>query len=151
MSFFSFFHKEQENFIFLCFGNVDRSDDGLGLLIAKSLKEKFPDKVISEDEIDITSYLLEIIDNTAIEVVIIIDAIDFGAQPGTLLITSRIDKAVRQISSHQLPFQQIVKILTDNNKEVVLCGIQIKTTEFMGKMSDEVLEGIRNLLSYFVD
>ena len=151
MFFSSFFHKEQEDFIFLCFGNVDRSDDGIGLIIAKRLKERFPDDVISEDEIDITSYLLEIVDNTKIKIVIIIDAVDFGALPGTLLITSRTDKAIRQISSHQLPLQQIVKILTDNNKEVILCGIQIKTTEFMGKMSDEVLEGIRNLLSYFVD
>ena len=151
MFFSSFFHKEQEDFIFLCFGNVDRSDDGIGLIIAKRLKERYPDSVISEDEIDITSYLLEIIDNTKIKIVIIIDAIDFGASPGTLLITSRTDKAIRQISSHQLPFQQIVKILTDNNKEVILCGIQIKTTEFMGKISKEVLEGSRNLLSYFVD
>lgn len=151
MFFSSFFHKEQEDFIFLCFGNVDRSDDGIGILIAKRLKERYPDNVISEDEIDITSYLLEIIDNTKIKIVIIIDAIDFGALPGTLLITSRTDKAIRQISSHQLPFQQIVKILTDNSKEVILCGIQIKTTEFMGKISNEVLKGSRNLLSYFVD
>lgn len=151
MFFSSFFHKEQEDFIFLCFGNVDRSDDGIGLIIAKRLKERYPDNVISEDEIDITSYLLEIIDNAEIKIVIIIDAVDFGALPGTLLITSETDKAVRQISSHQLPFQQIVKILTDNNKEVILCGIQIKTTEFMGKISNEVLKGSRNLLSYFID
>ena len=147
----SFFQDiDVETIAFFCLGNRDRSDDAVGLIIADKLVKNFPKNVFSEELEDISTFLVDIIEKDIYEHIVIIDAVDFSANPGSILITSDITNEIRPITTHTIPINQIKEIVKSQNKQFTLVGIQVKSIKFMGEVSKEVLraaEEVGDLLS----
>ncbi|UJG43745.1 MAG: hydrogenase maturation protease [Candidatus Heimdallarchaeum endolithica] len=133
---------------FLCFGNLDRSDDAIGLLIARELK-RFFSHVYSEEFEDPINELLTILEDEKIECVTIIDACDIKTKIGSLIVSSSINVAETRLSTHTIPIKQLVELIQNEGKEFVFIGIQVSNVEFMGKISDEVMNAKKKILSWF--
>ena len=147
-SFFTSFDGKECAFI--CLGNKDRADDGIGLIIAEKLSKFYPKNVFSEEEEDISTILLFILEKEQYKQVILIDAVEFGAEPGSLLVSPKIETNIKQISTHTIPYQEISRLLEAKNREFLFIGIQIKSLTFLEDISEEVLlaaEKVMELLS----
>lgn len=143
----SFFQNiDIESVAFFCLGNRDRADDAAGLIVSEELVKKYPKNVFSEELEDISTFLADIIEKDLYDYIIIIDAIDFNAKPGTILISSDISKEIRPITTHTIPISQIKEIVKSQNKQFTLVGIQVKTVKFMGEVSQEVLRATKEVV-----
>lgn len=143
-SFFTSFDAKECAFI--CLGNKDRADDGIGLIIAEKLSKFYPKNVFSEEEEDISTILLYILDKEQYKQVILIDAVEFGAEPGSLLVSSKIETNVKQISTHTIPYQEISRLLESKRREFLFIGIQVKTLTFLEDISEEVLHAVDRVM-----
>ncbi len=135
-SFFTSFNANECAFI--CLGNRDRADDGIGLVIAERLAKIYHKNVFSEEEEDISTILLYILEREIYKQIILIDAVEFGAEPGSVLVSSKIESNIKQISTHTIPYQEISRLLESKDKEFLFIGIQIKDLTFLGPISEEV-------------
>lgn len=124
--------------MFFCFGNRDRADDAIGLIIGDELIKIYPKNVFTEEYEDISTVILDLIKKEEYTHLVIIDAIDFGAVPGSIIISSTLTETIRSISSHSVPYKQLKFLVEDQNKTFVLIGIQVKSVEFMKEISPEV-------------
>jgi len=138
-----------ENCAFLCFGNLDRSDDAIGLLIGRKLKDQYPHNVYSEELDDPIDYLLDILKNPEIRCVIVIDASNFGARPGSILVTSNVSDAKTRLTTHSIPIEHLKNMIEEAKKIFIFIGIQVKNVEFMGKVSDEVQQSVDEVIKLF--
>ncbi len=143
----SFFQNiDIESVAFFCLGNRDRSDDAAGLIVADKLVKIYPTNVFSEELEDISTFLVDIIEKDIYEYIVIIDAVDFNAHPGSILITSDISDEISSISTHTIPINQIKEIVKSKQKQFVLVGIQVKSVKFMGEITKEVLRATNEVV-----
>lgn len=143
----SFFHsKEIERIAFFCFGNRDRADDAFALLVADELVKTYPNNVFTEEIEDISTFLIDIVDSDRFDSIVIIDAVDYGAQPGTTLVTSDISNYIRSISSHSIPLSEIYDFIKLKEKDFLFIGAQAKSVEFMKVPSIEILKAVDEIL-----
>ena len=124
-------------------GNVWRGDDGAGIKAAEMLKDKYQVFICNtypENFVDEICRLRP-------EKVIIIDAADFGAEPGTFreIDISEIDS--RLLSTHTIPLSFFVSSIKRCCQEVVVYGIQVKDIDFRDHLSPEVRRGVRALVN----
>ncbi|MHA1198610.1 MAG: hydrogenase maturation protease [Candidatus Heimdallarchaeaceae archaeon] len=144
LSFFK--NKDIDRIAFFCFGNRDRTDDAFGLLVADELVKIYPTNVFSEELEDISTFLIDIVDTDKYEGVIIIDAVDYGAQSGTILVTSDISSYIKSISSHAIPLSEIYEFVKLKGKEFLFIGAQAKSVEFMKAPSTEIIRAVDEVL-----
>jgi len=124
--------------VFVGLGNIDRADDGAGLLISRALKKDFPHIAFSEEEKSVESFVFDFIEKPDIKKIVFIDAADLGADPGDVEVYSYTDikKFVPSFSTHKVPIAFIFEWIKKSGKEPYLIGIQPKTLEFMGQISE---------------
>lgn len=138
---------EKEILVFGC-GNILFGDDGIGVEIAKKLKEEnFPENVgIIEAGTSIRGILFDIsLSEKKPKKIIIIDGIDAGRAPGEVFyldIDEIPHKKIDDFSMHQLPTSNLLKELKDFcNVNVKIIGIQVE------KIPEEVSPGVSPLLT----
>ena len=145
----SFFkNQDPSKFLFFCFGNRDRADDAIGLIIGDELVKIYPQNVFTEEYEDISTIILDLIEKEQYSHLVIIDAIDFGGQPGSIIVSSKITETISPISTHSIPYQQLKFIVENQNKIFVLIGVQVKSVEFMKEVSAEVLTAVDKVLDF---
>ncbi|WP_455240825.1 hydrogenase maturation peptidase HycI [Methanothermobacter tenebrarum] len=140
------FLKDHEKILILTVGNELRGDDGLGPAIAKKLSksknliiidggtvpENFTGKIKKEDPSHI----------------IIIDAVEMGAQPGTIKIIEKDKIANYNISTHAMPLSFLIEYLqAHKDYKITLIGIQPKKLDFSTKISEPVRKSMEKLIS----
>lgn len=110
-------------YLIACLGNPLMGDDGIGTLIAKELASEGLEVVICGSDL---SPVLVRLDN--LEVLIIVDAIDWGANPGSVIVARLEDfEEVRLRMSHSLPVTEILKLmkkLFGKPSDVYIIGVQ---------------------------
>ncbi len=136
-----------EKCAFIGLGNKDRADDGFGLAVAAKLSQIHKDRVFSEETLDISQVLLKIIGNDNYSTIIVIDAVDFEASPGTIIFTSSINNVKKPFSSHTIPFQMIRDIIEKNKKELLFVGVQIQNLTFLEPMSSVVEQRVEDVIT----
>jgi len=119
-------------------GNILRSDDAAGSLVCRRLKERS----ISADIIDAgtapENYIQRII-KKAPQNLLVVDAIDFQAPPGTIKIFSPKQLNSSVISTHTLSPRLFVDMVSQSIKvDVYFIGIQPAQTQLCQPVSDEV-------------
>ena len=129
----------------IALGNELKSDDAAGILVGKLLIEMKPPKT----DIFITyqspeAYIFKIV-NGNYSHVIIVDAAELGADPGTIVIIDPDDIPQEVFSTHNVPLQFIINILEENRIKVLLVGIQRKLRSFGTKVSSEVKKACINV------
>lgn len=124
-------------------GNLVHSDDGLGVHAIQSLSEdpRVPSDVVLMDGGTQGLSLLPHI--SAFQRLLVIDAVDVGEKPGTLL---RLEgKALQHLpgkaSVHQLGFADLMvalELLGESPEEIVLFGVQPLSTEWSTEVTPPV-------------
>jgi len=138
------------NTLVLGLGNLVHSDDGLGVHAIQSLMEdpRVPSDVVLMDGGTQGLSLLPHV--SAFQRLLVIDALDVGEKPGTLV---RIEgEALRNLpgkaSVHQLGFADLLvalELLGESPKEIVLLGVQPLSTEWGTELTPPVSEAVSRL------
>jgi hydrogenase 3 maturation protease len=118
-------------------GNPLRGDDAAGCLAARRVRERDGVRVIVAEEIP-EAYLGPIAAATP-NAVVLLDAVDFGAAPGSFAILGRTDVRVYDPTTHRLPLSVLMELVElETGADVLLVGIQPSRTGYGQPPSDEV-------------
>ncbi|MCX5701993.1 MAG: hydrogenase 3 maturation endopeptidase HyCI [Candidatus Omnitrophica bacterium] len=135
--------------VILGIGNVVRGDDGVGSVLASRIKEKVPFKVFYA-ETSPENYLEKIIKEEP-DNIIIIDAVDFGVNPGEFQVLESQDvKIANLFSTHNASISLSINYLQSNLKaDIIVLIIQPKSINLGDELSSEVSEAINKIESLF--
>ena len=133
--------------IIIGMGNLYRSDDGVGIIVARRLREQISSRVsIVEEDCDAIS-LLNLWKGTSS--VILIDSVQSGAAPGTLhrfdLCSQRLPIKSLKSSSHCFNLAEAVElacILRQLPERLILYGIESESTATGTQLSPSVEKSI---------
>jgi len=126
-------------------GNVLKGDDGAGPLVCEQLKHA---KVSAEmiDASTVPENYIQPIIKKAPENLLVIDAIDFGAPPGTIRIFKPEQLNSYTISTHTLSPRLFVDMVCQNIKlDVYFVGIQPAQIQLGQSISPQVSRAIQQL------
>lgn len=141
------------NFLVLGLGNLLMNDDAAGLRALYALRERFverPDLRFLDGGtlgLDLLGYI-EWADK-----LLILDAIDIAASPGSvaLIAGEDIDPVLeRKVSPHQVGLQDLLaaaELLGDRPHDVTLLGIQAGNVDMAMCLTPEVEQGLERLVS----
>jgi hydrogenase 3 maturation protease len=137
--------------VIIAIGNVLKGDDGAGPLICEQLaKKKISAKLIDAGTVP-ENYIQKIIKMTPANL-LVIDAIDFGATPGTIQIfePEQINSLV--ISTHTLSPRLFVDMIRQNiTLDVHFIGIQPAQIELGQSISEQVRRAIQQICNILIE
>jgi|WetSurMetagenome_2_1015567.scaffolds.fasta_scaffold467260_2 hydrogenase maturation protease len=137
---------------FLAIGNPDRGDDGAGIVLARRLREAGIPFIIEGGMTP--ERVLPQVRDLGCETVVFLDAADFGAEPGAVVVMDAEQVAGRfpQISTHKLSLGTLASLVKgDHGNHVYLVGIQPASIEIDGGgLSDAVAAAVDALAREFV-
>ncbi len=122
-------------------GNPMRGDDAAGCLLARRLRGRCPATVIEAEEVP-ESYLDAIADARP-ETVVLVDAVDLGAEPGAVALLESEAIAAYLPSTHRLPLSFLMELIRRRSgADVLLIGIQPLRVGFADGVSPVVAESV---------
>ena len=125
-------------------GNPLRGDDGAGPYLINQLEGQVDAILLDCGEVP-ENFLGKIAENQP-DTIIIIDAIDLGISPGAVAILEENNLRDTSWSTHHAPLKLFIDyVKTELGDNVLILGIQPKSTGFGSKISDEVRETIHLL------
>lgn len=126
-------------------GNVLKGDDGAGPLVCQQLKDKkIGAEIIDADTVP-ENYIQRII-KKAPRNLLVVDAIDFGAKPGTIKIFEPEQLSSHVISTHSLSPRLFVEMISqDVSVDVFFIGIQPEQMQLGQPVSPKVNIAIQEL------
>jgi len=132
-------------------GNTLRSDDGIGSILASRIKDKVPYMVYDAGPSP-ENYLEKIIKDKP-DNIVIIDAVDFGGEPGEAREVEGDDiKTVNLFSTHNASISLTINYLQNNLKvDIIILIIQPKTIIFGDNLSPEITETLNKLENWFYE
>ena len=132
----------------LCLGSDLRGDDAAGLEVGKRfLSSRFRERIIlggTTPEI----FARDVVEKRP-DTLIIVDSVDAGLSPGSVLLAELPFGDVRLVSTHSLPLDLFVDLLKSELGElrVILIGIQAAKIDIGSELSPEVSKSV----SYVVE
>ena len=134
--------------VFIGVGSSERSDDGVGIQLAKALKKHGSCDVFLESEIEENEILEEFSNDRPL---IFLDAVDFQEEAGKVTLVSMNHVLNNAALSHK--FLPIVSGLMNYEqlKNAYMLGIQPQTIEEGDKISDPVKKAMDSVLAELVD
>ncbi len=139
--------------LILCLGNPLRCDDALGPYVARRLRLRGVKCVIDADGSP-ESFLYEIIVRRP-EVLLIVDAVDAGLKPGDVIIVEGdLPSPEGTVTvTHGLPLRMLLDKLGRvlGALDVLLVGIQVRSTDYGVGLSREVRRAADALVKLLVD
>jgi hydrogenase 3 maturation protease len=125
-------------------GNPWRGDDGAGSLVAQRLSGACGVHVIDAQEVP-ENYLSQIVDYRPATVVLI-DAADLSAAPGTVALVDRNQMAAFWPSTHRVPLSLLADYLErETGAHIFLVAIQPEQTAFLQGLSTEVAASVEDI------
>jgi len=147
---------DRANLVIVGIGNPFRRDDGVGVEVAKRLKDAISDDsvLVLESQSVPESYLQPITDFTPSHL-LLIDAADLGLAPGQLRFSSESDAGGVAVSTHALPLRLVCRYLTRvTGAKIGLLLIQPESVNFgeglsptVDSVATQVVEVLRRLFS----
>lgn len=136
------------NVLVIGIGNTLKGDDGAGPVICQRLKEAFSDRVIDTGTVP-ENYIQPIIDKNP-KNLLIIDAVDFGASPGTVQIFDIEQINSIALSTHSLSPRLFVDVICQSiSPDISFLGIQPQQTGLNQPLSPEVSRAVESLVDMF--
>jgi len=132
-------------------GNTLKGDDGAGPLVCQQLQHA---KVCAEliDAGNVPENYIQLIIKKAPQNLLIIDAIDFGASPGTIGIFKPEQLNSSVFSTHVLSPRLFVDMVCQNIKvDVYFVGIQPAQTQLGQSISPQVSQAVRRLTDTLIE
>lgn len=143
--------------VVLGLGNLLMNDDGAGIIVVNNIKNLFNDsehlKIIDGGTLGLD--LLHYIEWA--DKLIIVDAVDVGLEPGTVVRIEGEDINTvfeSKLSPHQMGLKDILltaELIDCKPKDIVLFGIQTKDINMDMTLSKEVSENISRLEKYVIE
>ncbi|MEM0268720.1 MAG: hydrogenase maturation protease [Candidatus Korarchaeum sp.] len=129
----------------ICVGNAMRSDDGLGVRVWEELRARGVDAILSGPDMP------ELLDSLCVDRLVLVDAVDFGGEPGSLISArlEELDPIEIRSSTHSLSpihFLRLIKEITGHPKEVFVVGVQPKSLDLKEGLSEEVERSLSAVL-----
>ena len=125
-------------------GNTLKGDDGAGCLVCRQLKDTAPQQVIDAGTVP-ENYIGPIIDKRP-EVLLVVDAIDFGGSAGQIKIFTPDELSSAAISTHTLSPRLFVDVICKSIEvEVWFIGIQPEHTRLGESLSVQVDASVKLL------
>jgi len=126
-------------------GNPMRGDDSAGSWLAERLRGKVRARVVDAGEVP-ESYLGEITRPTP-DTVVLMDAVDFGASPGSAAILEQDDLANGAVATtHRTPLRLLMEFVRrETGARIFVLGVQPKQTAFGAPMSGQVASSLTAL------
>ena len=146
--------RDRPRILVACFGNVLRGDDGFGNAVSVRLEdEEVPDGVlVMEIGIGGIHLVQELMDG--VDALVVVDAVDLGREPGTVLV---VEPDVRDVSGLSVERRRdeladmhyatpdralmLAKALGVLPRDVLLIGAQVSAPEQLGEGLSRALEG----------
>ncbi len=130
-------------------GNNLRADDAVGSILAARIKDKVP-FMVWDVESSPENYLGKAIKENP-DNIVIIDAVDFGGNPGEFRILEGEElKTTNLFSTHNASISLTINYLQNEIKaDIIILIIQPKSIFFGGIMSPEVSEALNKLEEWF--
>lgn len=130
--------------VILGIGNELKGDDAVGPFLCEQLAGKTCAQVIDAGTVP-ENYIQKIVGINP-ETLIVIDAIDFGASPGTIRVFATEDLNSIAISTHTLSPRLFVELIASQiDLRVVFIGIQPAQVRFGRPLSDRVSRSAEDL------
>jgi hydrogenase 3 maturation protease len=148
------FLKEHQKVVILGIGNDMRGDDAVGTVLAQKLAKIFTEneKITVFDGKTVPENFTGAIRKERPSHIILVDAVDMNKKPGQIELISRKQIANYNISTHAMPLSFLIKYLKSTcPAELIIVGIQPKTTILVNKMSVEIENSIEMLLKLFTN
>jgi len=137
-----------EDILLVGMGNSLKADDGIGSEICSLLKETIPDNAI--DAGTVPENYIQVIIKKGPEVILFIDAIDFGASPGMIRGFHPCQLSSGGITTHTLSPRLLSDMVAQSiPTKIYFIGIQPKLTMIGCPMSLEVESAKKELLKRF--
>jgi len=144
--------KDWKRLAVLGIGNPLRGDDALGLEVLNQLKGKVPENVkLFECEMAPENFLgeIELFSPTH---VLMIDAAQLGAEPGSTRLLAPERMAGTAVSTHALPLSILAEILRqDLEAKVALLAVQPERSEFEEGLSPTVQKAAKQIAGAIVE
>ncbi|MBN2590146.1 MAG: hydrogenase 3 maturation endopeptidase HyCI [Sedimentisphaerales bacterium] len=127
-------------------GNILKGDDAFGPLVCEKLKvERISAEVI--DAATVPENYIQTIIKKAPQNLLIIDAIDFGAKPGTIQVFEIEQLNSLVISTHTLSPKIFIDMIRQSIKlDVFIIGVQPAQTQLGSPLSQEIQKSIFDLV-----
>lgn len=127
-------------------GNTLRADDGAGSLVAERLRDRHPGVVF--DAAQAPENYLAPIRRAEPDVVVLVDAADFGGSPGEVRAATAGDVEGLMMGTHAAPLSMLMKVLGDETRaDVRLVAVQVATTTLGEGLTREVADAVESLVS----
>lgn len=133
-------------------GNIIRGDDGLGPKLIELLKARKVEAALFDCGTVPENYIFPIL-STACDTVILVDAADLAAEPGSARVFGLEEIANVSFSTHN-PSPRLFTDLLKTGKEnmnIFVVSVQPKSMELGQPLSEEVLRGLETLAVMFCD
>jgi hydrogenase 3 maturation protease len=126
-------------------GNTDRADDGAGIKIVDSWKARLKKRAFLEPETPAEIVVSDHLADPLVDALVFVDAADFGGKPGEVRLFGSEDADGMPIpaSTHKIPLGLLFGLIRQKGKAAYLLGIQPKSLEWIGEMSEEVRETVK--------
>lgn len=131
-------------------GNEWRGDDAVGVAVVRAL----PSEVAALDCGEVPESYLDEVRRRAPDCLLIVDAVDFGAPPGSVgVLTVGIDSsAPPSMDTHRPSLEVLARyVRAEMGAEVILLGIQPRTVAWGAAMSPEVYRAGQALAQWLAD
>ncbi len=131
--------------VILGIGNILRSDDGAGSILAGRIKGKVPFVVFDAEEAP-ENYLEKIIQERP-DTVLIIDTVDFDGKPGEFkFLQAQEVKTINLFATHNASISLTINYLQNNLRaDIIILIIQPRSIKFGDKLSREVTDTLDKL------
>ncbi len=123
-------------------GNMDRGDDGAGVLVAQELKKPFPRFSFSEHD-GVEGTVLDISETPGDLTVFFVDAANMGERPGTVKVVRKDDIDEKEITTHRVAVSLMASLLEREGKRSAVICIQPGLIEFRGRMTEPVESAVK--------
>lgn len=131
-------------------GNIMRADDGLGPKFIEIAKNKNIDATFFDCGTAPENYILPIL-STACDTVILVDAADFNAAPGSVKVIGLNEISRVSFSTHSLSPRLLIDLLRTGREDlnIFIISIQPKATTLGAPLSEDVMNGLNTLADIF--
>ncbi|HIH36095.1 MAG TPA: hydrogenase maturation peptidase HycI [Methanosphaera sp.] len=153
------FLNDYDKLLIFTIGNSFRGDDGLGPLLSENLYEKLSNLTSKNTDNVFLLNTESTPENHTHEIrtlhpshIIIIDAVEFEANPGEMLIIQKEQIDTFNISTHSMPISFIINYIEETiGSKIMTIGIQPKEMKLVNIISDEVKESVDELSDMLVE
>ena len=120
-------------------GNIDRADDGAGIVLAQRLQSIYPERVFSESEKPAESHVFHLLEANRWKAVLFFDAARFEGKENVHFFSGETLTLFQPAyTTHRPPFSLLVELLEEKGVQSAVLGMRPVSTAFLEPITFEM-------------